>query len=101
MARRFIYHHAWDAAKAATNLRKHRVRFELATTVLDDPLAMTRYDDEHSEREERWVTLGRAGNGALLVVVHTFEELNPNEARVRLISARQATPHERRQYENR
>jgi len=98
---RFVYRHAWDAAKAASNLRKHGVRFELATSVLDDPHALSRYDDEHSENEERWVTLGRAENGALLIVVHTFEELNPHEARVRMISAREATPHERRQYEDR
>ncbi|MGH8191876.1 MAG: BrnT family toxin [Rhodanobacteraceae bacterium] len=96
---RFVYRHAWDAAKAVSNLRKHGIRFELAVTVLDDPAAMSRYDDEHSESEERWVTLGRAENDALLVVVHTFEEVSPNEARVRIISARKATPREKRQYQ--
>lgn len=97
---RFVYRYAWDAAKAATNVRKHGVQFELAATVLDDPLALSRYDGPHSTDEERWVTLGRAGNGALLVVVHTFEEVDPNEARVRIISSRPATRRERRQYED-
>ena len=64
-----------------------------------DPLAMSRYDEEHSEGEERWVTLGVSENGVLLVVSHTFEELSEQEARVRLISAREATAPERRQYE--
>jgi uncharacterized DUF497 family protein len=50
--------------------------------------------------EERWVTLGQAENGALLVVVHTFEDTAANRARLRIISARPATAHERRQYEH-
>jgi uncharacterized DUF497 family protein len=68
--------------------------------VLHDPLALSVYDEDHSEQEERWITLGQAVNGSLLVVVHTFEELDGNEARVRLISARPATAHERRQYQS-
>jgi uncharacterized DUF497 family protein len=66
-------------------------RFELAATVLRGPLALSRYDVEHSEVEERWITLGLAETGQLLVVVHTFEELSEQEARVRIISARFAT----------
>lgn len=73
--------------------------FELAATVLRDPLALSRYDVEHSEVEERWITLGLAETGQLLVVVHTVEEISEQEARVRIISARFATAHERRQYE--
>ncbi len=68
--------------------------------MLHDPLALSVYDEDHSEQEERWITLGQAVNGSLLVVVHTFEELDGNEARVRLISARPATAHERRQYQS-
>jgi len=96
---RFDYHFAWNAAKAAGNVRKHGIDFELAATVFRDPLAGSRYDEDHGEQEERWVTLGQAETGALLVVVHMFEELNEHEVRVRLISARPATAHERRQYE--
>jgi uncharacterized DUF497 family protein len=95
----FTYHFSWDPEKAAANLLKHGVSFEDAATVLTDPLAVTVYDENHSEAEERWVTLGRTPTGALLVVVHTFEELNPLEAAVRIISARAATAHERRAYE--
>lgn len=97
---RFVYRFAWDAVKAAGNARKHGVRFELAATVFRDPLALSRYDEGHSQQEERWVTLGQAESGVLLVVVHTFEQASANEARVRIISARLATAHERRHYEN-
>ena len=99
MAERFVYRFAWDQPKANANRRKHGVSFELAATVFRDPLALSRYDEEHSEAEERWLTLGQVENGQLLVVCHTFEELSAQEARVRLISAREATAHERQQYE--
>lgn len=89
----------WDGAKAIFNLRKHGVDFDEAMGVFLDPLAMTRYDDEHSESETRWVTLGRSPAGMLLVVVHTFSESGPDSALVRLISARPATRQEHRQYE--
>lgn len=65
-----------------------------------DPLALSLYDDEHSEAEERWLTLGLDENGVLLVVSHTFEELGDEEALVRVISAREATEHEREQCES-
>lgn len=94
-----VYDFAWDAAKAASNLRKHGVPFDLATSVFRDSLAMSRYDDDHSDQEDRWVTLGQAENGALLVVVHTIEDHPERIVRIRLISARPATAHERRQYE--
>lgn len=80
----------WDANKARTNLKKHGVPFRLATTVFRDPLALTIFDDEHSDDEERWVTLGRAESGQLLVVVHTSEEVSATELRIRVISARRA-----------
>ena len=100
MAAPFVYRFAWDAAKAASNRRKHGVEFELGATVFRDPLALSVYDEDHSEQEERWITLGQAENDTLLVVVHTFEELAESEARVRIISARPATAHERRQYQS-
>lgn len=100
MAERFVYRFAWDVAKATANRRKHGVSFELAATVFRDPLALSRYDEEHSEGAERWLTLGQVENGMLLVVSHAFEELSEQEARVRIISAREATAHERQQYES-
>jgi hypothetical protein len=89
----------WDANKARTNLQKHGVPFRLATTVFRDPLAITIFDEEHSADEERWVTLGLAENGQILVVVHTSEELSATELRIRIISARKADKQEARDYE--
>jgi uncharacterized DUF497 family protein len=100
MAEGFVYRFAWDPAKADANRRKHGVSFEQAATVFRDPLSLSRYDDEHSEPEERWLTLGLDENGTLLVVSHAFEELADDEALVRVISAREATAHEREQYES-
>lgn len=93
------YEFDWDAAKAEANARKHGVSFENAMTVFRDPLAVTVYDEEHSEQEERWVTVGRAENGSTVLVVHTFTPTTPSNALVRIISAREATNKERQQYE--
>lgn len=95
----FQYHFEWDDAKAASNRRKHGIGFELAATVFRDPLMLTIFDDEHSEQEERWVTLGKAANELLVVVVHTWRDEISNAVRVRIISARPATAAERQQYE--
>jgi len=100
MAARFVFRFAWTEAKATANRRKHGIEFKLAATVFLDPLTRTRYDDEHSENEERWVTLGLAEDNTLLVVVHTLEELAENQAWVRIISARVATGPERKQYQS-
>jgi uncharacterized protein len=99
MTPRFVYLFDWDISKAMANWHKHGVGFEVAATVFQDPLALSRYDVEHSESEERWVTLGKVETGQLVVVVHTFEDLT-EEAWIRIISARYATAHERRQYED-
>jgi uncharacterized DUF497 family protein len=85
----------WDPAKAASNLSKHRVAFEEAVTVFGDPLASTITDPDHSEEEARFITLGRSTNETMIVVCHT-----DRAGRVRLISARQATRRERKQYES-
>lgn len=88
----------WDPRKAAENARKHRVSFEQASTVFKDSRAVSVYDTEHSEKEERWLTLGVSSTGVLLVVHHTFEELDADTAIIRLISSRKATQREQRQY---
>ena len=95
----FQHHVTWDPVKARRNRGKHGVTFALAATVLDDPLALSVPDEDHSATEERWLTLGQAGNGALLVVVHTYQEVRVDAAAVRIISARRAGKRERRQYE--
>lgn len=93
------YNYEWDPEKARENLRKHGISFEDAAAVVQDPLALSIHDDSHSTSgEDRWITMGRAGND-LLVMVHTFREMNPDEVIVRIISARRATKNEQRQYE--
>ena len=95
----FDFHFEWDASKAVSNQSKHVVSFELAATVFRDPLMISIPDEEHSETEERWITMGQAENSKLLLVVHTYLEISHNAANVRIISARPATKHEQRQYE--
>ena len=90
----------WDDAKAQSNLLKHGVSFAQAATVILDPLALTVFDAEHSEAEERWFTLGQTSDGRLLAVAHTYQVLETNITRVRMVSAREATRLERQQYEN-
>jgi uncharacterized protein len=90
----------WDPAKATSNLAKHGVAFAQGATVFADALALTVFDADHSEFEERWFTLGMASNGQLLAVSHTYTTTGVASARVRIISAREATRNERRQYED-
>ena len=99
MSTPFRYTFDWDPNKAVANRRKHGVGFEQAATVFSDPLALSIYDDDYSDQQERWITLGKADNGQLLVVVHTHQEVSPTESAIRLISARPATKHEQRDYE--
>ena len=84
----------WDSRKAESNLRKHGVMFDEASTVFADPLSLLMSDPDHSVEEERFVVLGMSSKGSLLVV--TFVERPP---RTRLISARRATRMERERYE--
>ena len=84
----------WDPGKARRNSRKHGIDFNEASTVFADALSITIPDPDHSEDEERWVTMGLSNRQRLLVVVHTEEEET-----IRLISARTADRLERRKYE--
>lgn len=84
----------WDLTKARANRRKHGVSFEEAASAFGDSLAITYRDPDHSVGEMRWLTFGCSGKGRLLVVSHL--ERAP---RVRIISAREATSHERKIYE--
>lgn len=72
--------------------KKHKIGFELAASIFNDPQALSLFDKEHStDLEERWITLGLSGNGNLLVVVHTYSDVDRDAARIRIISARKAT----------
>ncbi len=84
----------WDDAKDKANFSKHGLSFATAQLIFDDPLALSRVD-EFSD-EERWQTVGRIGV-VTLFVVHTMSIANGDKGRV--ISARKATAHERRSYE--
>jgi uncharacterized DUF497 family protein len=88
----------WDPAKAASNAAKHGVTFEEAMTVFRDHFAGSILDSGHGSEEERWVTIGEASTGNLLVVVHTWTEMAPDRSGARIISARRPTPREARQY---
>lgn len=84
----------WDKKKAAENLAKHGVSFDEAKSVFDDSLYVDFYDPDHSIGEHRFLTMGESDQGRLLMVSYT-ERGNT----IRLISARELTPAERRQYE--
>ena len=85
----------FDPAKAAISLKKHRVSFDEAAESLLDPMALVR-EDENAEGEMRFVLVGMSGEGRLLTVCYTLRD---EEETIRLISARQATRREERQYE--
>jgi len=85
---------SWDPNKDRLNRRDHDIRFQEATTVFGDPLAVTVLDPDHSIREERLLTIGQSSSGQLLVVCHTEQGDT-----IRIISARRATAHERKDYE--
>jgi uncharacterized protein len=84
----------WDDRKGAANLKKHNVEFREAATVFDDPLSTTFPDEEHSASERRFIIIGLSALGRVLVVAHT-----ETGGTIRVISAREATPTERKFYE--
>jgi uncharacterized protein len=84
----------WDPLKATANVRKHGVSFEEAASVFLDRAALTFVDPDHSEDEERAITIGRSARRRVLFVAHT-----ERRDRLRIISARRATRREQEQYE--
>ena len=85
----------WDDTKAAANERKHGVSFTEAMTIFADPLSLTGFDPGHADDEDRCITMGTSAAGRLLIVSHT----NRGD-KVRLVSAREASRRERRDYED-
>jgi uncharacterized DUF497 family protein len=85
----------WDPTKARSNLQKHGVSFYEAATVLRDPFGITTYDPDHSEVEDRFITIGISENHRLLMVAHT-----DRGDRVRIVNARELTRAEREAYES-
>ena len=86
----------WDARKGRVNRAKHRISFENAVLVFDDPFALS-VQDRIEDGEERWQTIGMIESTVVIVVAHTAYEENEEEV-IRIISARKATPRERRVY---
>lgn len=84
----------WGKKKAAENVAKHGVSFDEAKSVFDDPLYVDFYDPDHSIGEHRFIMLGESDQGRFLMVSYT-----ERGDTIRLISARELTPAERRQYE--
>lgn len=84
----------WDIRKAAANLKKHGIDFREAATVFDDPLSTTFPDQDHSESELGFLTIGQSVRQRILVVAHTEEGDT-----IRIITPRQATRREQNFYE--
>ena len=87
----------WDDAKEEANKKKHSVSFEEAMTAFGDEYSQIYDDEEHSDSEDRFVLIGYSEKPRLLMVCHCYRD---GDTITRIISARKATPHERRRYEN-
>ena len=84
----------WDEKKAAANLSKHGISFEEAKTIFDDPLYVDFYDPNHSDDEHRYIIIGKSQQRRLLMVSYT-----ERGERIRLISSRELTAAERKDFE--
>jgi uncharacterized DUF497 family protein len=93
------YSFDWDPVKEQANVRRHRLAFRQAATVFHDPNQLSIYDSEHSQEEDRWITIGLDSAGVLRVVIHTFRQVEQDLWQIRIISARTATKSEARQYQ--
>jgi uncharacterized DUF497 family protein len=89
------YNFEWDFNKAQSNIIKHRITFENASSVFKDTNAISIFDEEYSQNEDRWITIGLDLQTRTLVVVHTFITINKNNCNIRIISARKATKNEK------
>ena len=85
----------WDPAKAAANVKKHKISFEVAKTVFYDDFAVQFFDEEHSDAEDRFLLLGMTSDARLLLVCHCERE---DGDVIRIISARKATETEAQYY---
>lgn len=92
------YNFEWDPRKAQDNRHKHDVSLEEAATIFRDSNALSIFDPDHSESEDRWITMGISEKGRLLVVIHTFREEKEDSIRIRIISSRKATNQEIKTY---
>ncbi len=87
----------WDARKAAVNHAKHEVSFGEAATVFGGPNALDGADVRYSAKESRFLRLGRAATGRVLIVAYTVRRRDDGES-IRIISARRASRKEQAAY---
>ncbi len=85
--------YGWDSTKASANPRKHEVSFAEAALVFIDPLAWAFEDPDHSDEENREITIGISSKGRAVLVSHCWLG-----DQIRIISAGKATPREKKQY---
>lgn len=71
-----IINFEWDPKKAHLKKDKHGIDFEETATIFNDPRALTIFDPDHSQGEDRWITMGFSKKGRLLIACHTFREEN-------------------------
>jgi hypothetical protein len=93
-------HTEWDPKKAEANQKKHGVSFNEAKEIFDDPLHIALLDERFHYFEERWIAIGQTRSHRILVVAVQLYFDEQDEEMLRIISAREASPNERRQYEN-
>ncbi len=91
----------WDPLKSRDNLKKHHVSFDEGKTIFNDPFLVTYFDEEQSDEENRFISIGMSLKSRVLLVVHTEQEEQINTVVIRIISCRKATPLERSVYEKR
>jgi len=89
----------WDKNKARSNLEKHKVSFDEARTIFADPFLLTFVDEAHSDKEERFISIGLSESNRVLLAVHTEREEKRETIIIRIISCRKATSVERERYE--
>lgn len=89
----------WDANKARSNIRKHKVSFEEAKTIFNDPFLVTFSDEFHTVSEDRYISIGYSMRDRILLAVHTEHQETEEILIIRIISCRKATTSERKVYE--
>jgi uncharacterized protein len=92
------YNFEWDPIKARENWNKHNVAFDEAATIFRDLEALSIFDPDHSETEDRWITMGISEKGRLLIVSHTYREEGGEGVTIRIFSSRKATKKETKKY---
>jgi uncharacterized DUF497 family protein len=92
------YNFEWNPRKARDNQDKHGVAFDEAATVFRDSKAISIFDLDHSESEDRWITIGISEKGRVLIVSHSFKEESENAVTIRIISSRKTTEQETKTY---